>query len=50
MDESQEQTAESWGSKKKNRREMKIKFSVKVIHMKKKPFSITNQQYSKVDT
>lgn len=39
MDESQEQTAESWGSKKKIRREMKIKCSVKVLHMKKKTFS-----------
>lgn len=40
MDESQEQTAESWGSKKKKeiRTEMKIKCSVKVLHMKKRIF------------
>lgn len=42
MDESQEQTAESWGSKKKKkiRTEMKIKCSVKVLHMKKKKNSL----------
>lgn len=53
MDESQEQTAESWGSKKKiknqdiNENQMLGKSA---SYEKKKTFSITNQQYSKADT